>query len=227
MGGAFGEVHGAKLTGLLRAARALHQDVLILFDTGGVRLQEANAGELAIAEIMRAVIEARRAGVTRRRADRRPRRMLWRRQPDRRHLLAPGRVRAGADQRQRPRGDRDQQGHRGVPTRATARWCGARWAASTATSSAAPIRSSTTRRWRFAQAAIDALKIKRGCDISALAAEQKRLERRLQRFGDARGRRRDLADALGIDDAEPDPRASDRRFPTRGEQTEENADDAR
>ncbi len=63
MGGAFGEVHGAKLTGLLRAARRLQQDVLILFDTGGVRLQEANAGELAIAEIMRAVIEARRAGV--------------------------------------------------------------------------------------------------------------------------------------------------------------------
>jgi malonate decarboxylase beta subunit len=37
--------------------------VLILFDTGGVRLQEANAGELAIAEIMRAVIEARTVGV--------------------------------------------------------------------------------------------------------------------------------------------------------------------
>ena len=64
MGGAFGEVHGAKLTGLLRAARDLRSvPVLILFDTGGVRLQEANAGELAIAEIMRAVIEARTAGV--------------------------------------------------------------------------------------------------------------------------------------------------------------------
>ena len=64
MGGAFGEVHGAKLTGLLRAAREIgSMPVLILFDTGGVRLQEANAGELAIAEIMRAVIEARVAGV--------------------------------------------------------------------------------------------------------------------------------------------------------------------
>jgi malonate decarboxylase beta subunit len=64
MGGAFGEVHGAKLTGLLRAARDIRSiPVLILFDTGGVRLQEANAGELAIAEIMRAVIEARTAGV--------------------------------------------------------------------------------------------------------------------------------------------------------------------
>ena len=64
MGGAFGEVHGAKLTGLLRAARDIKSiPTLILFDTGGVRLQEANAGELAIAEIMRALIEARMAGV--------------------------------------------------------------------------------------------------------------------------------------------------------------------
>ncbi|CDZ67692.1 Malonate decarboxylase, beta subunit [Neorhizobium galegae bv. orientalis] len=65
MGGAFGEVHGAKLTGLLRVARDMRSvPVIILFDTGGVRLQEANAGELAIAEIMRAVIEARIAGVS-------------------------------------------------------------------------------------------------------------------------------------------------------------------
>src|ERR1700740_3380389 len=64
MGGAFGEVHGAKLTGLLRAARDIKSaPVLIMFDTGGVRLQEANAGELAIAEIMRGLIEARMAGV--------------------------------------------------------------------------------------------------------------------------------------------------------------------
>jgi malonate decarboxylase beta subunit len=64
MGGSFGEIHGAKLTGLLRAARdAKSIPVLILFDTGGVRLQEANAGELAIAEIMRALIEARMTGV--------------------------------------------------------------------------------------------------------------------------------------------------------------------
>jgi malonate decarboxylase beta subunit len=64
MGGAFGEIHGAKLIGLLRAAREIRSiPVLILFDTGGVRLQEANAGELAIAEIMRAVMEARMEGV--------------------------------------------------------------------------------------------------------------------------------------------------------------------
>jgi malonate decarboxylase beta subunit len=65
MGGAIGEVHGAKLTGLLRATRISKSvPLLILFDTGGVRLQEANAGELAIAEIMRALLEARMAGAT-------------------------------------------------------------------------------------------------------------------------------------------------------------------
>ena len=63
MGGAFGEVHSAKLTGLLRAAMMLERNLVIAFDTGGVRLQEANAGELAIAEIMRATIEARTTGV--------------------------------------------------------------------------------------------------------------------------------------------------------------------
>ncbi|MEE7449220.1 biotin-independent malonate decarboxylase subunit beta [Methylobacterium radiotolerans] len=64
MGGAFGEVHGAKLVGLLRAALEMKpKAVLILFDTGGVRLQEANAGETAIAETMRAIVEARAAGI--------------------------------------------------------------------------------------------------------------------------------------------------------------------
>jgi malonate decarboxylase beta subunit len=64
MGGSFGEVHGAKLTGLLRGARdAKGPHIVILFDTGGVRLQEANVGELAVAEIMRALLEARAAGV--------------------------------------------------------------------------------------------------------------------------------------------------------------------
>jgi malonate decarboxylase beta subunit len=62
MGGAIGEIHGAKLVGLLRAAAALRANVLILFDTGGVRLQEANAGEVAVAEIMRALTGLRAAG---------------------------------------------------------------------------------------------------------------------------------------------------------------------
>jgi malonate decarboxylase beta subunit len=63
MGGAFGEVHGAKLTGLLHAAKSLKRDVVIAFDTGGVRLQEANAGEVSISEIIRALVEARTAGI--------------------------------------------------------------------------------------------------------------------------------------------------------------------
>ena len=68
LGGAFGEVHGAKLVGLLRAARDLAAQngpraVLLLLDTGGVRLQEANAGELSISETIHAIIEARLAGV--------------------------------------------------------------------------------------------------------------------------------------------------------------------
>ena len=64
MGGTFGEVHGAKLVGLLRHARDhAPQTVLLLLDTGGVRLQEANVGELAVSEIIRAILEARAAGV--------------------------------------------------------------------------------------------------------------------------------------------------------------------
>jgi len=65
LGGAFGEVHGAKLIGLLRAARdgAHPRAVLLLLDTGGVRLQEANAGELAISEVIHAIIDVRSAGI--------------------------------------------------------------------------------------------------------------------------------------------------------------------
>ena len=66
MGGTFAEVSGAKLVGLMRAARdhkELPQTVLLLLDSGGVRLQEANAGELAVAELMRAIVQARCAGV--------------------------------------------------------------------------------------------------------------------------------------------------------------------
>jgi len=66
MGGTFAEVSGAKLVGLLRAARdndKLPRAILLLLDSGGVRLQEANAGELAVAEVMRAIVEARATGV--------------------------------------------------------------------------------------------------------------------------------------------------------------------
>ena len=115
MGGAFGEVHGAKLTGLLRAARDVKSiPVLILFDTGGVRLQEANAGELAIAEIMRALIEARHGRREGRRPDRRAGRLLRRRRTDRRLLLGACRLRAGPHRRLRSGSHRDQSRRRGI-----------------------------------------------------------------------------------------------------------------
>jgi malonate decarboxylase beta subunit len=64
MGGAVGEIHGAKIVGLLRRALAEKPAaVLLLADSGGVRLHEANAGLIAIAEIMRAVLAARAAGI--------------------------------------------------------------------------------------------------------------------------------------------------------------------
>ena len=64
MGGAVGEVHGAKLVGLLRRAVVERPDaVLLLLETGGVRLHEANAGLIAVSEVMRAVLDVRAANV--------------------------------------------------------------------------------------------------------------------------------------------------------------------
>jgi len=64
MGGAVGEVHGAKLVGLLKRAMARQASgVILLLETGGVRLHEANAGLIAVSEVMRAVLEARAAGI--------------------------------------------------------------------------------------------------------------------------------------------------------------------
>ncbi len=64
MGGAIGEVHSAKIVGLLRRCLKKTSDaVLFLFDSGGVRLQEANAGEIGVAEIIRALLDVRAAGI--------------------------------------------------------------------------------------------------------------------------------------------------------------------
>lgn len=64
MGGAVGEVHGAKLTGMLRRAVAEGADaVLLLIESGGVRLHEANAGLIAVSEVMRALLDVRAAGI--------------------------------------------------------------------------------------------------------------------------------------------------------------------
>ncbi|NMM37680.1 MAG: biotin-independent malonate decarboxylase subunit beta [Glaciimonas sp.] len=64
MGGAVGEVHGAKLVGLLQRAIAENVSaVILLLETGGVRLHEANAGLIAVSEVMRAVLETRAAEI--------------------------------------------------------------------------------------------------------------------------------------------------------------------
>lgn len=64
MGGGVGEVHGAKLVGLLRRALRERPDaVLLLAESGGVRLHEANAGLIAVSEVMRALLDVRAAGI--------------------------------------------------------------------------------------------------------------------------------------------------------------------
>lgn len=56
LGGSIGEVGGAKIGAVLERAAA---GAVIVFDTGGIRLQEANLGILAIAEICDAIVELR------------------------------------------------------------------------------------------------------------------------------------------------------------------------
>ncbi len=64
MGGAVGEIHGAKIVGLLhKAIQDQTQAVVFFVDSGGVRLHEANAGLIAISEIMRAMLQVRNAGI--------------------------------------------------------------------------------------------------------------------------------------------------------------------
>ncbi len=64
-GGSMGEVGGAKIAGALELAAEDNRNgnpmqAIILFETGGVRLQEANLGLAAIAEIHSAIVDLRR-----------------------------------------------------------------------------------------------------------------------------------------------------------------------
>ncbi|MFC5476274.1 biotin-independent malonate decarboxylase subunit beta [Paraherbaspirillum soli] len=64
-GGSLGEVGGAKIAGALELAAAdnrkgIPTTAVILFESGGVRLQEANLGLAAIAEIHSAIVDLRR-----------------------------------------------------------------------------------------------------------------------------------------------------------------------
>lgn len=64
-GGSIGEIHAAKMTGLFRKAVSENiKTVIIAFDSGGVRLHEANFGFLGVSEMIRAVLDARTAGIT-------------------------------------------------------------------------------------------------------------------------------------------------------------------
>ena len=224
MGGAFGEVHGAKLTGLLRAARALRQDVLILFDTGGVRLQEANAGELAIAEIMRAVIEVRRAGLS-----------VVGLIGGRAGCYGGGSLIAGTCSRLivSEQGRISVSGPEVIETNRGIEEFDSRDRALVWRTMGGKHRyligGADTfvddEALAFRQAAIDALKIKRGCDTNVLEAEQNRLERRLQRFGEAEDAV-DIWQTLGIDAPTEIPALPTDAF-LRAAKRRENADDAR
>jgi malonate decarboxylase beta subunit len=64
-GGSMGEIGGAKIAGALELAvrdneRGVPTQAVVLFETGGVRLQEANLGLAAIAEIQSAIVALRR-----------------------------------------------------------------------------------------------------------------------------------------------------------------------
>lgn len=64
MGGAVGEIHGAKIVGtLLKAIEEPPKAIVFFVDSGGVRLHEANAGLITISEIMRAMLKVRNAGI--------------------------------------------------------------------------------------------------------------------------------------------------------------------
>ena len=59
VGGAVGEVHGAKLTGIIKSAARDRIPCVFIAESGGVRLHEGSSGEIAISEAMRAVFECR------------------------------------------------------------------------------------------------------------------------------------------------------------------------
>lgn len=64
IGGSVGEIHGAKINGLIKyAIKNQLPAIIFLIDSGGVRLQEANVGEIEISEIIRSILDARTAGI--------------------------------------------------------------------------------------------------------------------------------------------------------------------
>ncbi|PTM44939.1 malonate decarboxylase beta subunit [Sphingomonas aerolata] len=244
MGGAFGEVHGAKLTGLLRAAKALNRDVVIAFDTGGVRLQEANAGEIAIAEIMRAVTEARIAGV-------RVVGLIGGRagcyggggliagccstliisEQGRISVTGPEVIETNKgveefDSRDRALVWRTMGGKHRTLIGGADLFVDDDAAAFRAAMLAALVRPAKAGSVRNASSVPFGRGERPGLDLATLDAEQDRLERRIARFGDAADAT-DIWRTLGIDDARAIPDMPSAAFATLAAQYRESADDAR
>lgn len=225
MGGAFGEVHGAKLTGLLRAARQLKENVLVLFDTGGVRLQEANAGELAIAEIMRAVIEARRAGVK-----------VTGLIGGRAGCYGGGSLIAGTCSTLivSEHGRISVSGPEVIETNKGVEEFDSRGRALVWRTMGGKHRYLIggadmfvdDEALAFREATIKALQLDTRCDLAVLEAEQQRLERRLKRFGHARDAV-EVWETMGIERPTDMPGLPTNEFLRRSADKRENADDAR
>ena len=244
MGGAFGEVHGAKLTGLLRSAKALGRDVVIAFDTGGVRLQEANAGEIAIAEIMRAIVEARLDGV-------RVVGLIGGRagcyggggliagccstlivsEQGRISVTGPEVIETNKgveefDSRDRALVWRTMGGKHRTLIGGADLFVDDDAAAFRAAMLAALVRPAKAGSVRNASSVPFGRGERPGLDLATLDAEQDRLERRIARFGDAADAT-DIWRTLGIDDARAIPDMPSAAFATLAAQYRESADDAR
>jgi len=63
LGGSVGERHAQKISAAISRARASRRPLLVLAASGGVRLHEANAAEIALARVLRALVDARAAGI--------------------------------------------------------------------------------------------------------------------------------------------------------------------
>lgn len=61
--GSVGERHGQKLAAAITRARDAQRPLLFLAASGGARLHEANAAEIAFAQAMRALVDARASGI--------------------------------------------------------------------------------------------------------------------------------------------------------------------
>ncbi len=61
--GSVGERHGGKIVAAITRARAARCPLLLFAASGGVRLHEANAGEIALARALRALVDARADGI--------------------------------------------------------------------------------------------------------------------------------------------------------------------